>query len=134
MRLAVVACMLGLAAAACGGDDQRLTIGYAPPTLAAPALQRNVDRLRERASAEGFQLLVADAKGDPVSQVQQLMGWIKRGQVQAIWTIPVSAEALGQVLREAQKRGVAVNAVGTPSDFGYPGPAPGVSFSGVDFA
>ena len=135
--------MIVVGLAACGSSDEEratnepttrdaLTIGFSPPTLAAPALKGLADGIEGYAGSKGHRVRVADPKGDPASQVQQLLGWIRRGEVDAVWTIPVATGTMRQVLDEAQKRKVPVLTVGLPKDFGHSGPAPGISFSNID--
>jgi ABC-type sugar transport system substrate-binding protein len=129
--LVAVAATLG----GCGGASaSSLTFGYSPPTLGVPALEQNVHRLQAMGRRQGFRLLVSDPEADPVRQLQQTMGWVRRRQVRAAWIIPVSAAPMEQVLRAAQSAHVPVVAVGRPTDYGYRGPAAGVSFASVDYA
>src|SRR5918992_4029033 len=121
--LAMAAASLSMAACGGDGDDARsVTLGYSPISLGIPALERNARELRRIGAEKGFQLLVGDPRGDPTTQVQQLMGWIRRRQVSGIWTIPASATSLASVLRTAQTERVPVVAIGVPQDFGFDGP------------
>ncbi|HEY6887207.1 MAG TPA: sugar ABC transporter substrate-binding protein [Solirubrobacter sp.] len=135
-----LACAAMVFVAACGeaadsgapAKGHTLTIGFSPMTMAAPALQGLAHGVTAYGGSKGYAVKVADPNGDPAKQVQQLLGWIWRGEVDVVWTLPVSAGPMRQVLDEARKRKVPILAVGEPKDFGYARPAAGVSFSGID--
>jgi ABC-type sugar transport system substrate-binding protein len=141
--LAVATALLPLAA--CGGSSQsgatsggspatkQLRIGFSPFTLDAPALQGLNHGLEEYAKAKGYAVQVADPKGDPAKQVEQLQGWVTRKQVDAIWIIPTNPGALKTVIKSAQDAGIAVLASGKPDDYGQAGPGAGLSFNIFDY-
>src|SRR5918999_719793 len=141
----VIAASLALFLAACGGgsdgggggsssgSSSALRIGFSPFTLDAPALQGLSHGLEEYAKAKGHTVQVADPKGDPAKQVEQLQGWVTRKQVDAIWIIPTNPGALKTVIKSAQDAGIAVLASGKPADYGQGGPGPGLSFNIFDY-
>ena len=154
LRKALITVVVGgltLGLAACGGSSggsssssssssssasgaKAVKIGFSPFTLDAPALQGLSKGLTGYSKAKGYSVLTADPKNDPATQAQQLQGWITRKQVNAIWVIPTSPAALKTAIKSAQSKGIAVLASGQPSDYGYSGPAPGVSFNIFDDA
>ena len=65
------------------------------------------------------------------TQIQTIQQWTELGQVDAIWVIPVAGEAIAPALEDATAAGIVVIAGGFPSDFGFDGPMPGMSFSAI---
>lgn len=141
----VIAASLALFLAACGGgsdgggggsssgSSSALRIGFSPFTLDAPALQGLSHGLEAYAKEKGYTVLVADPKGDPAKQAQQMQGWITRKQVDAIWVIPTTPGALKTTIKSATDADVVVLASGKPGDYGYDGPGPGLSFNTFDY-
>ncbi len=139
-----VAATLGLAACSspaatsptsgASGDagGKSLRIGFSPFTLQVPALKGLADGLTAAAGASGDQVLTADPKGDPSTQLQQLQQWVQLGQVDAIWVIPVAGETIAPALTQAQAKGIVVIASGTPKDYGFDGMQAGITFTNVD--
>jgi ABC-type sugar transport system substrate-binding protein len=79
------------------------------------------------------EILVADPNNDAATQVQQVTAWIDNKQVDAIWFLAINAEAMAPVVERAEAAGVPVIALGLPDAYGYDAPAPGVSFSTIDY-
>jgi ABC-type sugar transport system substrate-binding protein len=111
------------------------TIGFSPMNQSAPALVGLTKGLQ--GMAEGNEdieeVLVADPNNDAATQVQQVTAWIDNKQVDAIWFLAVNAEAMAPVVERAEAAGVPVIALGLPDAYGYDAPAPGVSFSTIDY-
>ena len=116
------------------GSGEQLTIGFSPTTLQAPALAGLAKGLEGYAKSKGYKVLVADAKADVATQVQQTTGWIQRGQIDALWVIPVSSGSMASVVTLAKQKKVAVLVAGEPQDLGKSGPEAALSFSAVDNA
>ncbi|MEO8261381.1 MAG: hypothetical protein ABI566_02330, partial [Pseudolysinimonas sp.] len=93
VAIALAACSTPAPAATEGGDDgaQALRIGFSPFTLQVPALKGLADALTGVAQSQGDTVVVADAKGDPSTQLQQIQQWVDLDQVDAIWVIPAAA-------------------------------------------
>ena len=111
-----------------------LRIGFSPFTLQVPALKGLADALTGVAKSQGDSVLVADPKGDPSTQLQQLTQWINLKQVDAIWVIPQSAKAIASAVTAAQAKGIVVIASGVPADYGFSGLQKGITFTNVDNA
>lgn len=158
-RLAAVTAALttSLALAACSGGDvpttsepatsasesdtespaaepQPLRIGFIPPTMSVPAFQGLEAGMKAIGEQYGDTVVSAEANFDPVTQLQTIQQWVKLGQIDALWVIPVSAEAIAAAVQEALDAGVVVVAGGLPQDYGMEEGAPGITFSNVDNA
>lgn len=121
-------------AGATGSASKSLRIGFSPFTMQVPALKGLADGLTAAATAQGDKVLTADPKGDPSTQLQQLQQWVQLGQVDAIWVIPSAAKTVAPVLSQATGKGIVVIASGIPSDYGFSGKQPGITFTNVDNA
>lgn len=117
-----------------GSTSKALRIGFSPFTLQVPALKGLADGLTAAATAQGDKVVTADPKGDPSTQLQQLQQWVQLGQVDAIWVIPQAAKTIAPVLSQATGKGIVVIASGIPSDYGFSGKQPGITFTNVDNA
>ncbi len=111
-----------------------LKIGFSPFSLQVPALKGLADGLTHAAEAQGDSVVTADPKADPSTQLQQLQQWVQLGQVDAIWVIPVAGQTIAPVLSQATAKGIVVVASGVPSDYGFSGKQPGITFTNVDNA
>ncbi len=117
---------------AAAGTDGPLRIGFSPFSMQIPAFIGLADGLTKAAESTGDTVITADAKGDPSTQLQQIQQWVKLDQVDAIWVIPQSAEAISSAIQEALDAGIVVVASGVPADYGLEEGAAGISFSNVD--
>lgn len=111
-----------------------LRIGFSPLSLQIPALKGLADGLTAVAGGQGDTVVTADANYDPSTQLEQLQGWVQLGQVDAIWVIPVSGQAIASALVDAQAKGIVVVAAGVPADYGFDGPQAGITFANIDNA
>jgi len=135
VAIALAACSTPTPEVTEGGDGaQALRIGFSPFTLQVPALKGLADALTGVAQSQGDTVVVADAKGDPSTQLQQIQQWVDLDQVDAIWVIPAAAEAVTSALVAAQAKGIVVIASGVPADYGFDGPQAGITFTNVDNA
>lgn len=122
----------GGSSSASSGASKHLKIGFSPFTLQVPALKGLADGLTAVAKGQGDTVITADPKGDPSTQLQQLQQWVQLGQVDAIWVIPASPQAVAPAVKAAQAKGIVVIASGVPSDYGLTKGAPGITFTNVD--
>src|SRR4051794_18986446 len=114
--------------ASASAGDKALRIGFSPFTLQVPALKGLADGLTAVAKGQGDEVVTADPKGDPSTQLQQIQQWVQLGQVDAIWVIPVAGETIVSALKEAQSKGIVIVASGKPSDYGFTDSEPGITF------
>jgi ABC-type sugar transport system substrate-binding protein len=110
-----------------------LRIGFIPPSLGIPAFQGLKAGLEGMGGGQfGDKVIAEDAKFDPTSQLQTIQQWVKLGQIDALWVIPVAAPTLAPVLTEATAKGIVVVAGGKPKDYGFDGPQAGITYSDID--
>lgn len=100
-----------------GGAD--LTIGLAVANLQADFFNQVRQAVEEEAEAQGVSVVVADAKGDADSQVNQIQDMITQG-VDAIIYIPAGATAATVPVRQAHAADIPVVTVDRNPD-GEPG-------------
>ncbi|MFZ0530170.1 MAG: sugar ABC transporter substrate-binding protein [Propionicimonas sp.] len=100
--------------------------------MSVPAFQGLAKGLEGAGAATGDTVVTAEAKFDPASQLQTIQQWVKLGQIDALWVIPVAAPTLTPALKEAQAKGIVVIAGGKPSDYGLTEGQPGITFSDTD--
>lgn len=96
------------------------TVGLAVANLQADFFNQIKQSVDAEAKAKGVKLVVADAKGDAATQVDQIQDLITRG-VKAIIYIPAGATAAGVPVKAAKKANIPVinvdrNAPDAPGD------------------
>src|ERR1700748_1263169 len=99
---------------------EETTIGLAVANLQADFFNQIKQSVDAEAKAKGVKLVVADAKGDAATQVDQIQDLITRG-VKAIIYIPAGATAAGVPVKAAKKANIPVinvdrNAPDAPGD------------------
>ena len=109
-----------LLTAAPGLAQQKKTVGLAVANLQADFFNQIKQSVSAEAKAKGVDLIVADAKGDAATQVDQMQDLITRG-VKAIIYIPAGATAAGVPVKAAKKANIPVvnvdrNAPDAPGD------------------
>ena len=102
------------------GLAQQKTIGLAVANLQADFFNQIKQSVDAEAKAKGVKLIVADAKGDAATQVDQIQDMITRG-VNALIYIPAGATAAGVPVKAAKKANIPVvnvdrNAPDAPGD------------------
>jgi ribose transport system substrate-binding protein len=100
--------------------QQKKTIGLAVANLQADFFNQIKQSVDAEAKAKGVKLIVADAKGDAATQVDQMQDLITRG-VNALIYIPAGATAAGVPVKAAKKANIPVvnvdrNAPDAPGD------------------
>jgi len=103
-----------------GSAQEKKTVGLAVANLQADFFNQIKQAVGAEAKAKGVNLIVADAKGDAATQVDQMQDLITRG-VKAIIYIPAGATAAGVPVKAAKKAKIAVvnvdrNAPDAPGD------------------
>lgn len=125
---------LALGATACNrdstgtttADGKPVTIGLAVANLQADFFNQIKQSVEAEAKKKGVKVVVADARGDAATQVNQIQDFISR-QVSAIIYIPAGATAAGVPVKAATKANIPVITVDrNPED------APGKSFIATD--
>jgi ribose transport system substrate-binding protein len=100
--------------------QEKKTVGLAVANLQADFFNQIKQSVDAEAKAKGVSLIVADAKGDAATQVDQMQDLITRG-VKAIIYIPAGATAAGVPVKAAKKANIPVvnvdrNAPDAPGD------------------
>src|ERR1700724_2590342 len=113
-------------AASLSSKAEETTIGLAVANLQADFFNQIKQSVDAEAKAKGVQLIVADAKGDAATQVDQIQDLITR-KVNALIYIPAGATAAGVPVKAAKAAGIPVIAV----DRNAPD-APGDTFIATD--
>ena len=103
-----------------GSAQEKKTVGLAVANLQADFFNQIKQSVDAEAKAKGVNLIVADAKGDAATQVDQIQDLITRG-VKAIIYIPAGATAAGVPVKAAKKANIPVvnvdrNAPDAPGD------------------
>jgi ribose transport system substrate-binding protein len=106
--------------------QEKITVGLAVANLQADFFNQIKQSVDAEAKAKGVQLIVADAKGDAATQVDQIQDLITR-KVNALIYIPAGATAAGVPVKAAKAAGIPVIAV----DRNAPD-APGDTFIATD--
>ena len=107
-------------AASLSSKAEETTIGLAVANLQADFFNQIKQSVDAEAKAKGVKLVVADAKGDAATQVDQMQDLMTRG-VKAIIYIPAGATAAGVPVKAAKKAHIPVinvdrNAPDAPGD------------------
>src|SRR3954447_18620362 len=85
-------------------------IGLAVANLQADFFNQIKQSVTREAAKQGVQVVVADAKGDAATQVNQIEDFVTK-QVDAIIYIPAGATAAGVPVKDAKKAGIPIVAV-----------------------
>ncbi|BDZ59432.1 hypothetical protein GCM10025872_30890 [Barrientosiimonas endolithica] len=118
--LVAVGALSGCAVTAAGNEDGRKVVGLAVANLQADFFNQIRQSVQREADRRGVRLVIADAKGDPDTQVNQIQDLITR-DVDAIIYIPAGATAATVPVRNASRAGIPVvtidrNPDGAPGD------------------
>jgi ribose transport system substrate-binding protein len=100
--------------------QEKKSVGLAVANLQADFFNQIKQSVDAEAKAKGVNLIVADAKGDAATQVDQIQDMITRG-IKALIYIPAGATAAGVPVRAAKKANIPVinvdrNAPDAPGD------------------
>src|SRR3954452_22051947 len=91
-------------------DEDKPKIGLAVANLQADFFNQIKQSVTREAAKQGVQVVVADAKGDAATQVNQIEDFVTK-QVDAIIYIPAGATAAGVPVKDAKKAGIPIIAV-----------------------
>src|SRR3954451_16524086 len=97
-------------------DSDKPKIGLAVANLQADFFNQIKQSVTKEAAKQGVDVVVADARGDAATQVNQIEDFVTK-RVDAIIYIPAGATAAGVPVQTARKPGIPIIAVdGTPPD------------------
>jgi hypothetical protein len=109
--LAPIVLILGLATAfSQRWEDDKPRIGLAVANLQADFFNQIKQSVTREAARQGVEVLVADARGDAATQVNQIEDFVTK-QVDAIIYIPAGATAAGVPVRDAREADIPIVAV-----------------------
>jgi ribose transport system substrate-binding protein len=91
-------------------DAQKPKIGLAVANLQADFFNQIKQSVTREAAKQGIQVVVADAKGDAATQVNQIEDFVTK-RVDGIIYIPAGATAAGVPVKDAKKAGIPIVAV-----------------------
>jgi fructose transport system substrate-binding protein len=110
------AVVLGLAVGACGGGDDKITVGLITKQEENPFFVKIREVAEETADETDVELLTAAGKSDVdnASQVAALEDMTKRG-ARGILIVPANSRAIVPAIEKARRAGVTVVALDTPT-------------------
>jgi ABC-type sugar transport system substrate-binding protein len=125
----------GSASAGSTGTAKTLpkTLVFSPLSLAPPALKGLSVGVKQYAGSKGWTVITQDPNFDPNKQEQDLATVIDSGRAGAAWVIANAPQSMGPTIKEAQAKGVPILVNGQPSEYGYSGAQPGVTFDYIDY-
>jgi ribose transport system substrate-binding protein len=91
-------------------EEDKPRIGLAVANLQADFFNQIKQSVTAEASKQGIEVVVADARGDAATQVNQIEDFVTK-QVDAIIYIPAGATAAGVPVRDAREAGIPIIAV-----------------------
>ncbi len=91
-------------------EEDKPRIGLAVANLQADFFNQIKQSVTAEASKQGIEVVVADARGDAATQVNQIEDFVTK-QVDAIVYIPAGATAAGVPVRDAREAGIPIIAV-----------------------
>lgn len=109
------------------------TLVFSPLALSIPAMKQLSEGVQAYAKAKGWTVQIQDPNLDPNKQATDLNAVVNSGVAGALWIIAVQPSSLSQALQTAQQKGIPVLTNGVPSDYGFGGPQPGITFDTIDY-
>jgi ribose transport system substrate-binding protein len=91
-------------------DEDKPKIGLAVANLQADFFNQIKQSVTKEAAKQGVEVVVADARGDAATQVNQIEDFVTK-QVDAIVYIPAGATAAGVPVKDAKRAGIPIIAV-----------------------
>jgi ABC-type sugar transport system substrate-binding protein len=82
---------------------------------------------------DGYKYSVIDGQLDATNQVQRVTQAINNGTANAVWLIPVAAQAMTPVIQQAKQAKIPIVLQAAPQDFGLKGAQPGIVFISPSF-
>lgn len=93
-----------------GGSDSGVTIGYSTYTLSNPFFAGMLKGFEDGAREHGYELVTANANGDPAQQVTDIQNLISRG-VDYVLLTPADGKAIAPAIAAADAAGIPVISV-----------------------
>jgi len=109
------------------------TLVFSPLALAIPAMKQLSEGVQGYAGSKGWKVQVQDPNNDANQQTTQLNDVVDSGEAGALWIIALQPSGMNQTLKAAQAKGIPVLTNGVPSDYGFSGLQPGITFDVIDY-
>jgi ABC-type sugar transport system substrate-binding protein len=109
------------------------TLVFSPLALSIPAMKQLSEGVQAYAKSKGWTVQIQDPNLDPNKQATDLNTVVNSGVAGALWIIAIQPSALSQTLRAAQAKGIPVLTNGVPSDYGFSGLQPTITFDVIDY-
>ena len=109
------------------------TLVFSPLSLQPTALKGLSVGVQAYGKSKGWSVQVQDPNYNATTQQTELNDVINSGVAGAIWVLAVDQSSMDTVLRAAQGKGIPVLVNGVPSDYGYSGLQPGITFDVIDY-
>jgi ABC-type sugar transport system substrate-binding protein len=109
------------------------TLVFSPLSLQVPALKGLATGVQGYAKAKGWTVQLQDPNFNAGTQQTELNDVINSGVAGALWIISVNPSALGSTLKAAQAKGIPALVNGVPSDYGFSGLQPGITFDVINY-
>jgi ABC-type sugar transport system substrate-binding protein len=118
-----------------GGSSANLpkTLVFSPLALAIPAMKQLSTGVEGYAGSKGWKVQVQDPNNDANQQATELNTVVNNGVAGALWIIAVQPSSMTQTLKTAQAKGIPALTNGVPSDYGFSGLQPGITFDVIDY-
>jgi len=133
----LVAVAIGLLGA-CGSPSSASgelpkTIVFSVPSLQIAAMKQMATGVEALVKPDSWKVVTQDGSMDGQQQAKQLSTVVASGTAGALWIVALTPSSLKQVVRDAQAKGIPVVTTGTPSDYGFAGLQPGITFDSIDY-
>lgn len=109
------------------------TLVFSPLALSIPAMKQLSTGVQAYAGSKGWKVEVQDPNYSANTQATELNDVVSSGVAGAVWIIAVEPSSLDQTLRMAQGKGIPVLTNGVPSNYGFSGLQPGITFDEIDY-
>jgi ABC-type sugar transport system substrate-binding protein len=118
-----------------GGSSGTLpkTLVFSPLSLQIPALKGLATGVQAYAKVKRWTVQLQDPAYNAGTQQTQLNDVINSGVAGALWVISVNPSSLGSTLKTAQAKGIPALVNGVPSDYGFSGLQPGITFDVINY-
>lgn len=124
----------GAASSSAPASNLPKTLVFSPIGLQIPAMKGLSEGVTGYGASQGWEVIVQDPALDPAKQAQQVQEVLESGRAGAVWAIAITPKSMGQAVKTAQEKGVPILINGTPEEWGFDGPQPGITFDYIDYA
>lgn len=115
--VALAFCGAAVAGASAQDPVPTRTVGFSAITFNNATVASALDSLKQQGRKYGFNVIAADANGDPRTQLIQLEAWLNAKRVEAILLLPVAVDALLPAFDLAEKVGIPISTSAVPKNY-----------------